>query len=122
MQVPDSNFTIKAPRGHQPGNSGVEGHAPGRSSVAHQRVEALPGLHLSDVDVVVDVGGRHQSPAGGTWELFSQQRWKLGERRPKEESCCSSKKIRRWRELVSFLIIYTGGLSLVSLVSLTCRG
>jgi len=62
MEVPDANFSIKAPGGHQAGDGGVKGHAPGGPAVAHQRVEALPRLDLGDVDVVVDVGGGHQRP------------------------------------------------------------
>ena len=35
VQVPDTNFTVKAPGGHQAGDGGVKGHTPGRSTVAH---------------------------------------------------------------------------------------
>lgn len=35
MQVPDADFAIKAPGGHQAGNRGVKGHTPGGSTVAY---------------------------------------------------------------------------------------
>lgn len=35
MQVPDADFAIKAPGGHQAGDCGVKGHTPGGSTVAH---------------------------------------------------------------------------------------
>lgn len=35
VQVPDTNFTVKAPRSHQAGDGGVKGHTPGGSTVAH---------------------------------------------------------------------------------------
>ena len=64
MQVPDAYFPVQTAGGHQAGDGGVEGHAPGGPAVAHQGVEALPRLHLRDVDVVVHVGGGHEGAGG----------------------------------------------------------
>jgi len=56
MQVPNADFSIKAPRGNQARDGGVKGHTPRCASMAHQRVQALSCFHICDVDVVVDVG------------------------------------------------------------------
>ena len=64
MQVPDAYFPVQTARGHQAGDGGVKGHAPGGPAVPNKRVEALPRLHLRDVDVVVDVGGGHEGAGG----------------------------------------------------------
>lgn len=62
MQIPNANFSIKAPGGHQARDGGVKGHAPRRPPVAHQGVQALSSLHIGDVDVMVDMGWGHKIP------------------------------------------------------------
>lgn len=38
VQVPDADLAVKAPGGHQAGDGGVKGDAPGGPAVAHQRM------------------------------------------------------------------------------------
>ncbi len=59
MEVPDPHLAAQAAAGNDAGVGGMELDAPGGAGVALQGLQAAPGLHLRDVDVVVAVRGGH---------------------------------------------------------------
>jgi len=65
VHVPDPHLAAQAAAGDDAGVGGVELDAPGGAGVALQGLQAPPGLHLRDVDVVIAVGGRHHGSVRG---------------------------------------------------------
>ncbi len=65
MEVPDPHLAAQAAAGNDAGVGGMELDAPGGAGVALQGLQAAPGLHLRDVDVVVAVRGGHHRPVRG---------------------------------------------------------
>ncbi len=80
MEVPDPHLAAQAAAGNDAGVGGMELDAPGGAGVALQGLQAAPGFHLCDVDVVVAVrGGHHRAvrgehhQKGGSDEVYREE-------------------------------------------------
>jgi hypothetical protein len=67
-------MSCETPRGKYVALAGVEDNAPGCPWVTAERLQQSSRLHLADVDVVVPVTRRHQSPVGAERQVERRTR------------------------------------------------
>ena len=88
LQVPDTHFPAQAARGQNLPGVGVEHDGPRGAGVTHQGLDALPALHLPDVDLVVAMRRAHEGAvvAKGDEECRAHIFWQIQRLLTKKES------------------------------------